>query len=294
MHSYKFTVFTPVYNRSKELINVYKSLVSQTYIDFEWLIVDDGSSDGTKEIVEDWINEDKLSINYIYKKNGGKHTAHNLGVKNAKGELFLILDSDDTCVENALEILLKSWDSIDKTQKALFSGITCLCQDYDENIIGDIFKEDVVDEYPIYIMPYMKGEKWGFHKTDILKNFLFPEYKNEKFIAESLIWNRISSLYKVRHINTPLRNYNYQNDGLSANSLKIRLLSPKGTRLFYEESLDLPFEYKKKLRNASNLIRYSLHGQYLQEIWLKIIKKPYLMLSFPLGFFLYLKDKREL
>jgi len=294
MYSYKFTVFTPTYNRAKELIHVYNSLLNQTYKNFEWLIVDDGSSDDTKEIVESWIDEDKLSINYIYKKNGGKHTAHNLGVKNAKGEFFLIFDSDDTCVKNALEIFLKSWDSMDEEKKASFSGITCLCQDYGGNIIGDAFKENIVDEYPIYIMPYMKGEKWGFHKTDIVKNFLFPEYQNEKFMAESLVWNRISSIYKVRHINTPLRNYNYLSSGLSANSLKIRLLSPKGTRLFYEESLDLPFLYKKKLRNASNLIRFSLHGQYLHEIWFKIVKKPYLLPSFALGYLLYLKDRKEM
>ncbi|MDL0414398.1 glycosyltransferase family A protein, partial [Clostridioides difficile] len=97
MYKYKFTVFTPTYNRAHLLENLYNDLKAQTYDfnDFEWLIVDDGSSDSTKELVEKFISENKLNIRYIYKENGGKHTAINLGVKNADGELFFIVDSDD-------------------------------------------------------------------------------------------------------------------------------------------------------------------------------------------------------
>ena len=102
-NDYIFTVFTPTYNRAHTLSRVYKSLADQTFKNFEWLIVDDGSTDGTKVLIEKWTEEASFPIRYFYQENQGKHIAHNLGVKKARGELFLSLDSDDTCVPEALE-----------------------------------------------------------------------------------------------------------------------------------------------------------------------------------------------
>lgn len=106
----KFTVFTPTFNRKNLLEKLYKSLQNQTFKDFEWLIVDDGSSDGTDEKVKKFINENKLNIRYFYTENGGKQRAYNFAVQKAEGELFICLDSDDEYINKGLEIILKYWE----------------------------------------------------------------------------------------------------------------------------------------------------------------------------------------
>src|SRR5216684_1317229 len=116
-YRYVFTVFTPTFNRSLTLSRVYESLRLQTFRDFEWLIVDDGSTDGTKGLVEKWQAESAFAIRYIYQENQGKPAAFNHGVQEARGELFLTLDSDDACVPQALERLKCHWDGISPTEK---------------------------------------------------------------------------------------------------------------------------------------------------------------------------------
>ena len=130
---YPITVFTTTYNRAQLLERVYKSLCRQTIHDFEWLIVDDGSTDGTEEIVKQWKNESKLTIRYIYKENGGVHTARNVAYREIKTELCFQVDSDDWLLNNAVETALLVW----KTQGGYsFSGIVGLCIDTSDNFIG--------------------------------------------------------------------------------------------------------------------------------------------------------------
>ena len=107
---YKFTIFTPTYNRADLLKKLYESLKNQSFKNFEWLIVDDGSTDNTCETIQGFQEENIIDIRYIKKENGGKQRAYNVGVENAKGELFICLDSDDIYVENGLEIILKYWE----------------------------------------------------------------------------------------------------------------------------------------------------------------------------------------
>src|SRR5258708_39119995 len=127
-YRYVFTVFTPTFNRSQTLSRVYEGLRLQTFRDFEWLIVDDGSTDGTKELVEKWQTESSFPIRYIYQENQGKPAAFNRGVQEAQGELFLTLDSDDACVPHALDRLKYQWDGIPASQKDKFSAVTVLCK----------------------------------------------------------------------------------------------------------------------------------------------------------------------
>src|SRR5216684_6062284 len=144
-YRYVFTVFTPTFNRSLTLSRVYESLRLQTFRDFEWLIVDDGSTDGTGELVEKWQTESGFPIRYIYQENQGKATAFNRGVREAQGELFLTLDSDDACVMQALERFKYHWDKIPPNQRDKFSAITVLCQDQKGRLVGDRFPRDVLD-----------------------------------------------------------------------------------------------------------------------------------------------------
>ena len=118
----KFTIFTPTFNRKELLGKLYSSLQNQTYRDFEWLIVDDGSTDGTEEGVKEFINEKKLDIKYFYTENGGKQRAYNFGVEKAEGELFICLDSDDEYVETGLETILRYWEKYENNNEIAGMG----------------------------------------------------------------------------------------------------------------------------------------------------------------------------
>src|SRR5579872_2682653 len=141
--AYLFTVFTPTYNRASTLPRVYESLKAQTFRGFEWLIVDDGSTDSTREIVEKWQAE--FPIRYIYQRNQGKPAAYNRAVAEARGELFLFIDSDDACLPEALERLKYHWDGIPAGERGKFSAVTALCKDQHDCLCGEKFPCDVLD-----------------------------------------------------------------------------------------------------------------------------------------------------
>ncbi len=170
------------------LRRVYESLRLQTFRDFEWLIVDDGSTDCTKELVEKWRTESSFPIRYIYQENRGKPAAFNQGVQKAQGELFLTLDSDDACVPQALERLKYHWDSIPTEKKDKFSAVTVLCKDQNGGLVGDKFPRDVLDSDSIeLVFKYnVKGEKWGFHRTEVLRPLDFSQSRRD-------VWTRLFS-----------------------------------------------------------------------------------------------------
>ena len=292
-HKYTFTVFTPTYNRAHTLRCVFDSLQQQTYNDFEWLIVDDGSTDNTADIIETWKSEARFPIHYIIQNNGGKHRAINKGIAAAKGELFLILDSDDRCIPEALERFHYHWNTIPHELRDQFSAITALCMDKNGEIVGDKFPEDVFDSNSILTQDKygIKGEKWGFQRTDILKEYPFPEYDDEKFITENIVWDKISLKYKTRFINEKLRIYEILNDGLSASSIKLRAKNTNGTTSYYNNYLTLPVSLKGKCKAAINYVRFSAHGgRTITNLLGSANNKLLVVLSLPFGFLYYLND----
>jgi glycosyltransferase involved in cell wall biosynthesis len=247
----KFTVFTPTFNRAPTLHRPYTSLRQQTYRDFEWLIVDDGSCDETKQLIDGWVVTADFPIRYVWQPNSGKAAAINHGVSLAQGELFLILDSDDTCVPAALERFNHHWERI--PDKRLFSGMTCHCMDENGLRIGDEFP--IEDSTPIEIHNNLgvRGEKWGFHRTEVLAQHRFPSY-GEKFVPDGLVWNRIARQYKIRYINECLRVYHRSHDGLS----NARHTSPKSTAQYYLELIrDHRLTAKAYIRNGLNYLRFA-------------------------------------
>lgn len=189
------TVFTPTYNRAKLLPRLYKSLCKQTYLDFEWLIVDDGSTDNTEEIINKKleIRKSKFKVKYYKKENGGKHTAINLGVKLADGDLIFIADSDDTLPLNAIETVIKYWNSI-KDDKS-FAGVCGLDADPQGRIIGSGLPSEIIDDNSINIRYKLgiSGDMKEVFRTDVLREFPLPEIEGERFCPEMLVWNRIST-----------------------------------------------------------------------------------------------------
>jgi glycosyltransferase involved in cell wall biosynthesis len=260
--SLTFTVFTPTFNRAHTLEGVYRSLAAQTYLPFEWVIVDDGSSDGTKELVMAWQSEGKVPIRYFYQENQGKPAAYNRAVREAFGEFFLVLDSDDACKANTLERFLFNWQNISPLDREGFSGVTCHCEDAEGRLVGTPFPADIIDSTPIemHLMKGVKGEKWGFHRTEVLRRFPFPQFSGEKFIPEGLVWNRIARTYKVRFVNESLRIYRMDPDGLSSSLVRFRASSPLGMKLYYKECLDLSIPFGQKMKVLTNYLLSSLHA----------------------------------
>jgi glycosyltransferase involved in cell wall biosynthesis len=300
---YLFTVFTPSYNRARTLPRVYASLQRQTCRNFEWLIVDDGSTDGTQALIAPWQAESNFPIRYIFQENQGKPAAFNHGVREARGELFLTLDSDDECVPEALERFKYHWDSIPALEKDKFSAVTVLCKDQNGNLVGDKFPRDVLDSDTIEVTFKfgVGGEKWGFQRTNVLKQFPFPSVQNAKFISESVVWFALSRKYKTRYVNEALRIY-HVHDGATdhLSTLSPGVLSGRAYlhRFVLNELIDWLYRTPRSLlRSAINFSRYSFGlsiGPWSQINQVRSATAKILVtVSIPLGFVMSLRDKRS-
>jgi glycosyltransferase involved in cell wall biosynthesis len=229
----------------------------------------------------------------LYQENRGKHIAHNRGILEARGELFLVLDSDDSCLPQTLVRFKHHWEQISASERTRFVGVTGLCVNLDGDIIGDRFPADVLDSDFIEIVARygVRGEKWGFHRTDVLREFPFPEIPGERFIAEGLVWNRIARKFKTRFVNEVVRIYHESSDSLTAAATRIRVESPEGARRYYGEYLALRVPLRLIVRNLVNYIRFSLHGGHgsvsiVSESGWRVLAS----LLFPLGYALFRRD----
>ena len=237
---YKFTIFTPVYNRAYKISDLYRSLLNQTFTDFEWIIIDDGSTDNLDEVIKTFeINRFK-GFKYIKKKNGGKHTAINEALDIAKGIMFMIVDSDDELTENSLEILWNEWENIPEGERHEFIGVSGSKGHDSKSIVGDRSSSEHLDCTSLELRYKYKvqGDKAEVFKLDILKQFKFPVYNNEKFLTEAVIWNRISDKgYKIRWINEIVYLCKYLEDGLTKKYKYLMAHNWQGTKLYYLELL---------------------------------------------------------
>lgn len=302
---YLFTVFTPTYNRANTLPRVYESLKSQTFRDFEWLIVDDGSTDKTQDLVNAWRAEATFPIRYIYQKNQGKPAAYNRAVPQARGELFLFIDSDDACFPTALQRLKFHWENIPMDQRDKFSAVTVLCEDQHGKLCGEKFPRDILDSDSVEMfMTYRTpGEKWGFQRTDVLRQFPFPALPRERFVPESVVWLALSRKYKTRFVNEVLRVY-YTNDGGTDNLSSLKTPGIVwGRAYFHRQVLNDFIDWVSRspltlYRSAINFSRYSFGlGKGPLSQWKELDNlraKLLLSGSLPLGFAMYLRDKRSL
>ena len=252
------TIFTPAYNRKKELNVLYKSLLLQDYNDFEWVIVDDGSVDDTENLILDLKNENKMNIVYFKQENKGKSKAVNQGIKLAKGDLFLCIDSDDYFLPNVLSMINKEYENIKNDDS--IAGLGFLHYKVNtEEVIGTKFpNENMVDTYfNIYNLYKVKGDKQLMFKTKIMKEFLFPEIEGEKFVPEALVFNRISQKYKMKFINKAIVYKDYLESGYSNNYFKLAKKNPKGQVLYYKEL----YELEPTLYNVAAYNMYSIFAK---------------------------------
>lgn len=260
-----FTVFTPTYNRAHTLPRVYAGLRAQTYQNFEWLIIDDGSTDGTGEIVAQWRAEAEFPVRYDWQENRGKHIAHNAALERARGEFFLVLDSDDSLVPAALERLLATWESIPVERKDEFCGVAGLCADQHGAVVGAWLPAPVMDVSLLEMrFVYKRSQEFtACYKTAIVKEFPFPELENAKFIPEGLVWSQIGGRYKTRYINEALQIYYVEADAetlMRSNPINLAASHSLWHRFTLNHEIAW-FRYQPSyfLSSAIHYIRFSLH-----------------------------------
>lgn len=291
------SILTPTYNRGKLLLPLYDSLKNLTFKDFEWLIVDDGSEDDTEQYALSWIAHNiqnaEFPIRYIKKSNGGKHTAINRGVREANGELILILDSDDTLPEDSLATIAQYYEQCKGYKDC--AGVCGLMAHHDGQLIGTGFPKDPMYESALQFRYAEKGNVTGdlleVYKTSVMREFPFPEIENEKFCPESLVWNRIANKYKLFCFNKIVYYRDYLDGGLTSKIVKIRMNSPIASTMTYAEMLDYNISLKWKIRSAINYWRF----KYC--ISNKALKAPdvkwYWRLFQIIGLLMHLKDSRK-
>ncbi|MDQ6423257.1 glycosyltransferase family 2 protein [Paenibacillus sp. LHD-117] len=231
----KITVFTPTYNRGYIIGTLYQSLQNQTIQDFEWLVIDDGSSDETESLFRQWIEEpNRFAIRYMKVENGGKHRAINKAAHLAKGKLFFIVDSDDALTEDAIEKLVKWEESLDP--KGRFCGVSGNRGTAPDQLHGTTFEGSYLDATSLERTKYnMRGDKAEAFYTELLRNYKFVEIDGENFMTEATVWDKMAyDGYKLRWFNDVIYISEYLEDGLTRNIRNVFSKNPKGTAYYFK------------------------------------------------------------
>lgn len=257
----KITIFTATYNRAHLLERVWRSLVEQRFEGMEWVVVDDGSKDDTEGIVERLQVESDFDVIYVKQKQGGKHRAINRGANIARGELFFIVDSDDWLADGALDKVWNEWQNICGEQQ--FAGVCGVDITPDGEVIGDGFGMDMIDSDSVKIRYKYKidGDLKEVFRTDVLKEFPFPEIEGETFCPEQLVWYRIAQKYKMRFFNKGIYVAEYQKGGLTDRIVRVRRESPIASMMTYSEATKCDIGFVGKVRSAINYWRFWKHGK---------------------------------
>lgn len=286
------TIFTPTYNRAYCLGDVYNSLVRQTCKSFVWLIVDDGSTDGTHALVNNWIKEGNISIDYHYQENSGKMVAHNRAAQLCKTELFVCLDSDDQLTDTAVEDVISFWEK-HRTDR--------------ENLLGIIAPKTIVNkqgggvrnpeipkgvEYTtgrgLYQSGY-RGETAMVFRTEILRKYPFPVQEGEMFISEISAYDAMDEHYVMLTYNSPLMICEYREDGYSNNLLKINVANPKGVVFVNQQRQRILYRFSPTLMRE-----YIAYSRIAKFSWKKIVSDShypfFCLLMLPFGY----KDMKKI
>ena len=289
------TIFTPAYNRAHTLPRTYESLLSQDCKDFIWLVVDDGSQDNTAELVRQWQAQDNgFEIQYIYKENGGMHTAHNTAYENIHTELNTCIDSDDRLASGAVNKIKAAWEQM---RDRGYAGLIALDSDFQGHIIGkgfpDNLKETTLGEY---YAQGGSGDKKLIYRTDIITSVPpYPVFEGEKYVGLVYKYTLIDQKYKLGVLNDVICEVEYQADGSSGTMWKQYLKNPKGFAFLRKTAMTYPVSTK---RLVIDCIHYCSSSQiaknhaYVRESPRKLLT----VLCTPLGWILtaYIKKKADI
>ena len=278
------TIFTPAYNRAYTLHLGYEALLRQTCQDFEWLIIDDGSTDNTREMVARWIKENKIPIRYHYQENQGMHGAHNTAYRLITTELNTCIDSDDYMPDDAVEKIVTFWKKYGSNEVA---GIIGLDADFQGNIIGTTFTEEQTTLGNFYAQGG-KGDKKMIYRTEITNKYPeYPLFKGEKYVSLGYKYELIDQDYPLLTLNEVLVKVEYRPDGSSMNMFRQYIKNPQGFAFIRKSSMQLAPTAKRRFMEAIHYVSSSLilkNKRFLQESPKKFLT----LCAIPFGIALYL------
>lgn len=280
------TIFTPTFNRAHLLPRLYNSLKNQTNQNLVWMIVNDGSTDHTDEVVKSFLEENILEIEYIKQKNQGMHGAHNTAYKNCKTELNTCIDDDDLMPENAVELILNKWNSLQQIQDKV-SGIVALDAHFGGALIGTKFNEDFTTLEDFYLKGG-KGDKKLIYRTEVMKQYPeYPIFEGEKYVGLGYKYLLADQDYQLATLNEVVCWVDYQPEGSSNNMWRQYYKNPKGFAFIRKEQMKICKSKKRILKDAAHYVAHSLkskNGNFITESPRKFLT----ILAIPFGFVLYL------
>ena len=287
----KITVFTPSYNRADLLPNLYASLLRQSCQDFMWLVIDDGSTDNTEQVVAEWIQEGKIDIQYVWKENGGLHTGYNKAIDCMDTELSICIDSDDYLTDDCIETVLNFWEENKSEDIAGFIGLDVT---EDGRVIGGLLPDvKVVNPVDLLAAKHGGDRKYVIRNDCYREVYPMPVFEGEKNFNPHYLVLKMCRNYKFLVLNKPLCVVNYQPDGMSANIFRQYLNSPRSfaeLRRVIMENPDVPFGYlvKTTIHYVSSSI-LSKNRNFIKESPRKLLT----VLMIPFGVLLteYIKKK---
>lgn len=290
----QITVFTPTYNRAHSLHLCYESLVKQKNKNFIWLIVDDGSTDNTGQLVKQWMQEQRgFEIRYIYKVNGGMHTAHNVAYENIDTELNMCIDSDDYVADDAIDKILSFWN---ENRNDKYAGIIGLDGTFDNQVIGKKFDESLKTTTLIdYYASGGAGDKKLVYRTDIIKKYPpYPEFEGEKYVGLAYKYMLCDQDYKLLVLNEILCNVEYQEDGSSMNMYRQYLNNPRGFAFYRKAAMMYQPQFRRRFIECIHYVSSSIlipNQKFLKESPKKLMT----IFAIPFGIALtvYIKKKSK-
>lgn len=283
----RLTIFTPTHNRAYILPKLYESLCGQTCQDFEWLIVDDGSTDNTKELLDEWIGEGRIAIRYVYQQNGGKMRAFNKAVALTNSELFVCIDSDDQLTtEHVVDESLAYWN--EHKNEALNKPIAGMVSLRLHKQRTKEIPEKLTHGSLHQICTNYQGETTIFLVTNILRNYPYPTFEGENFITDVYIYDRMDEDYCFLFHSYYSQKCAYQKDGYTVNYRKILFANPRGHREYHAQRIRL-----KKENWIKSVVCYISMSLFVRDQTL-FSKSPNLIMTillYPLGCMKYLYDR---
>lgn len=285
------TVFTPAFNRAHTIWRTYQSLCRQTCKDFIWMVIDDGSTDNTAELVLKWKENSEFEIIYIYQQNQGMHGAHNTAYQNITTELNVCIDSDDYMPEGAIELITNFWRN-NGSEK--YAGIIGLDVDLNQQIIGTEFPNNLKETtLTDFYANGGKGDKKLVYRTEVIKKYpKYPIFDNEKYVGLAYKYMLIDQDYTLLTINRPLVVVEYQQDGSSNNMLRQYWNNPKGFAFYRKTEMVLTPTLKRQFMSCIHYVSSSIiskNKNFIKESPKKLLS--ILSIIPGIGLYFYIKFK---
>jgi glycosyltransferase involved in cell wall biosynthesis len=292
------SVVTTTYERAATLPRLYESLRAQTMGDFEWVVIDDGSTDESGELLRAWSEEAAFPIVYHWQENAGMGIARNRGIELASGEYCALIDSDDWYLPEALERMVAAWESIPAARREGFADVEGLRVDTEGELVLERFPADVYDSdyFELRARRGLRGDTVGMFRREVLAAFPFPEDLGWH-VTPAITWNRIAARYRTRYVNEVWAGTDYQPSGLSGADTQLRLRFRDAQLAYWSEyaAMPKPMRLRNRVRANANYVRYSLLcGRGLGRLAREAPDRLWTPLAAPAGLALYLRDRRLL